>query len=339
MNNPTITVIVPIYNVEKYVSKCLESLINQTYKNFVVFAISDGSPDNSEEIVKKFASKDNRIKFFYKKNGGYGSVLEYAIKRVTTKYFLVCDPDDWLENTALEELYNFSEKNNIDVLVGDKYKIYTQDKRKEYIKSFKEKDDIKPLRIYSDDKSIQKFAFGEGSPHAKLYKTSVAKDIKFPHNVRYTDTILYVISLMKAKRVAYYNHALSYYLIDRPGNSMTDKSEAKIRDQIIVVKNIFSQVLECENKTSIIMYYLYYWIEILLGMMTQYSFNSFKHTYRKEIDNLISSLTFAKYKIKTVVYKQNSIKEKIIYKGLMGRYMRNIFINTYFFYKKLSHRG
>lgn len=171
--NPTITIIVPIYNVEKYVSKCLESLINQTYKNFVVFAISDGSPDNSGEIVKKYAAKDGRIKYFYKENGGYGSVLEYAIKKVKTEYFLVCDPDDWLANTALEELYNFSEKHNVDLLVGDKYYVYSQDGSKEYVKSFKENSSIIPLKIYSDDTSIQEFAFGEGSPHAKLYRTNI----------------------------------------------------------------------------------------------------------------------------------------------------------------------
>ena len=69
---PDITVIVPMYNVEKYVSKCLKSLLNQTYKNFEIWAVDDGSPDNSKEIVKKFADEDPRIKLIVKKNGGYG---------------------------------------------------------------------------------------------------------------------------------------------------------------------------------------------------------------------------------------------------------------------------
>ena len=94
MERSKVTIIVPIYNVEKYVSKCLDSLINQTMDEIEVFAIIDGSPDNSIDIVKKYASMDSRIKCFDKENGGYGSVLEYALDKIETEYFLICDPDD-----------------------------------------------------------------------------------------------------------------------------------------------------------------------------------------------------------------------------------------------------
>ena len=94
---PKVTIIVPIYNVEKYIEKCLRSLLAQSFSEFEVWAIDDGSPDNSSDIVKEFCKKDSRIKLIQKENGGYGSVLEYAIKRIETEYFLICDPDDWLE--------------------------------------------------------------------------------------------------------------------------------------------------------------------------------------------------------------------------------------------------
>ena len=89
MKENDITVIVPTYNVEKYIGKCLKSLLNQTYKNFEIWAVDDGSPDNSKEIIQKYQKVDNRIKYIYKKNGGYGSVLEYCIKKINTKYFLI----------------------------------------------------------------------------------------------------------------------------------------------------------------------------------------------------------------------------------------------------------
>ena len=114
-----ITVVVPIYNVEEYIGKCLVSLINQTFTNFEVWAINDGSPDNSSNIVEEYSKQDKRIKLINKENGGYGSVLEYGIKNISSKYFLVCDPDDWLETNALEELYNFAEKKIfLDLLLG-----------------------------------------------------------------------------------------------------------------------------------------------------------------------------------------------------------------------------
>ena len=82
-----VSIIVPIYNVEKYVEKCLQSLLRQTFKDIEIWAISDGSPDNSIEIIKKYSKKDKRIKCVEKENGGYGSVLEYAIKKINTEYF------------------------------------------------------------------------------------------------------------------------------------------------------------------------------------------------------------------------------------------------------------
>ena len=99
-----VTIVVPIYNVEKYVAKCLDSLIKQTFKDIEIWAISDGSPDNSVNIVKRYAAKDDRVKCIEKENGGYGSVLEYAIKNIKTDYFLICDPDDWISDEAIETL-------------------------------------------------------------------------------------------------------------------------------------------------------------------------------------------------------------------------------------------
>lgn len=99
-----VTVLVPMYNVEKYVSKCLDSLISQTYKDIEIWAVNDGSPDNSRNIVLDYAAKDSRVKLIDKENGGYGSVLQMGIKKIKSPYFLVCDPDDWLEPTAIGKI-------------------------------------------------------------------------------------------------------------------------------------------------------------------------------------------------------------------------------------------
>ena len=168
-----ITVVVPIYNVEKYVAKCLNSLIKQNYTNFEVLCVDDGSPDNSKAIVKKYAEKDSRIKLIEKENGGYGSVLQYSINNIRTEYFLICDPDDWLESTALKNLYEFAESNNLDIAVGDMYGVYPEgnDYVKKYIHTFYDELRILPNRVYTDKNIIEKFSFGHVSPHAKLFRT------------------------------------------------------------------------------------------------------------------------------------------------------------------------
>lgn len=220
MGIPKVTVLVPIYNVEKYVSKCLDSLLNQEFKDFEVWAVIDGSPDNSAQIVRKYCKKDNRIKLIEKNNGGYGSVLQYGVKNIKSEYFLICDPDDWLEKNALKELYVFSKKNDLDIAVADRYNVFEGEKT--YVQTFEDVPQIRPKKVYTDRTMIQRFAFGLVSPHAKLFKTDITKNIVFPRHVSYTDFVLYIISLANAKRVAYLNEALADYLFERPGNTKTD---------------------------------------------------------------------------------------------------------------------
>lgn len=234
-----ITVVLPIYNVEKYLRKCLDSLIEQTFSDFIVYAISDGSPDNSESIVLEYTKKDNRIEYFLKENGGYGSVLEYAIKMCKTEYLLVCDPDDWLEKDCLEKLYSVAKKDNVDLVIGEKYFVYNDS----YVKKFER---MKPnyFNLKSNFKytiDLTKMTFLSPSPHSKLYKTSLLKNISFPHKVSYTDFILYFVAVKNSKSIEYYDIPLSNYLVDRPGNSMTCKKPKMVSDLIIVWNSAYNQ--------------------------------------------------------------------------------------------------
>ena len=98
-----VTIIVPIYNVEEYVAKCLDSLLRQTYSDYVIYAVNDGSPKNEQPIIDRYAAAyPEKVVAIRKENGGYGSVLEMAIARLDSEYFLVCDPDDYLADDALE---------------------------------------------------------------------------------------------------------------------------------------------------------------------------------------------------------------------------------------------
>lgn len=111
-----ISVIVPVYNVEKYVSECLDSLINQTFKEFEIICVNDGSTDNSLSILKLYAEKDNRIKIINQANGGLSAARNSGLDMAQGKYVYFLDSDDFIVGDALEKLYDISEKENLDIL-------------------------------------------------------------------------------------------------------------------------------------------------------------------------------------------------------------------------------
>lgn len=307
--NADVTVIVPIYNVEKYVAKCLESLVTQTHSNIEIWAVDDGSPDNSKEIVKEFKKKDPRVKLIEKENGGYGSVLEYCINQIETKYFLICDPDDWLRKDTIEKLFKAANENNLDIVVGERYDVYVEDYHKKNIsiKSSISKNII-PKKVYKDKDNIQIFSFLDVSPHAKLYRTANLKGIKIPHKVSYTDYLLYLLALNSAQRVMYYDEPLAYYLSNRPGNSVTNSNLSKIKDYLIVWDATLGQL---SNTNNILYYRMYVQLRFILNEYGVLSIKPFKDKYGNSIKKSIRKLR--KYKKEII---SANVNEKPAYKRL-----------------------
>ena len=322
-----VSIIMPIYNVEKYLPKCFDSLIKQTFKDIEIWAISDGSPDNSVDIVKKYAKKDKRIKCIEKDNGGYGSVLEYAIKNIPTDYFLICDPDDYLASNAIETLYNLASKNDLDLVVGAKYLVYNDNDEKVYDKSMESFCKVMPDVVYEGDK-IGEFAFLHCSPHSKLYKTSIAKDIKFPKKVSFTDFLLYILALTNVKRAMYTDKPLSYYLTNRPGNSMTDINP-KIFDYHYQVMKYASDQLN--EKTD---------VNPLIYVRMYFQFRSIMNVYRAAHKGNIPNKYFEKLRtmLDLLENKKHIICQNIFYQGIKGKIYAILLFNKYtrkFFMKRL----
>ncbi len=116
-NNIKVSVIVPIYNVEKYLEKCIESIINQSYKNLEIILIDDGSPDNSGVIAEAFARKDNRIKVIHQKNSGVSVARNVGIDASTGEYICFADSDDYLMPDYVEYLLNIAIENDVDISI------------------------------------------------------------------------------------------------------------------------------------------------------------------------------------------------------------------------------
>ena len=333
-----VSIIVPIYNVEKYVAKCLESLTKQTFKDIEIWAISDGSPDNSVSIVKKYAKKDNRIKCIEKENGGYGSVLEYAIKNIKTDYFLICDPDDWISDDAVEILYNAAIKNDLDLAMANHYEIYEDGtiKNTSNISAYPNVFVPEFEKVYTRENGLEKFLFLIESPHAKLYRTAVAKDIKFPHKVSYTDSLLYMLFVLRSKRAMCFEKPLAYYLMEREGNTMTDVNPKIANYYHTVFISVITQYEEGKYKSQ----YFYYRMFLKFIRINTYVANiNDKKIYiekRKLIYELLKIcsnkrkeiIPFLKYepKRKQMAYKMmlNPFTSKFIYTYLSNKTYRSI---------------
>ncbi|MBQ8784417.1 MAG: glycosyltransferase family 2 protein [Alphaproteobacteria bacterium] len=113
----TVTVVIPVYNVEKYLEQCLDSVINQTYKDIEIICINDGSTDNSITILEKYALSDNRIKIISQTNQGISAARNAGIKVATGKYITFLDSDDFLSRDAIEKMVTAIENNYVDFVV------------------------------------------------------------------------------------------------------------------------------------------------------------------------------------------------------------------------------
>ena len=119
MHNPKISIIVPIYKAESTLVRCLDSLKAQTLPDFEVIMVDDGSPDRCGAMIDEFAARDGRFKAFHKPNGGVSSARQFGIDHATGEYTIHADPDDWVEPTMLESLYNKANETNADMLICD----------------------------------------------------------------------------------------------------------------------------------------------------------------------------------------------------------------------------
>jgi len=215
MNRKGISIIVPIYNAEKYLNKCIDSIINQTKKELEIILINDGSTDNTDKIIASY--NDKRIKYYKNKNQGIGKTRNFGIGKATGKYIMFLDSDDFLEKNACELLFNKVENSNTDIVICDFYKIYdnveVEEVRQPSFKSSSLKDNPNILNEYL-------------APWAKLYKREliVKNNIKFIENLKYEDAPFVVEALDKSKKIAKLDECLVYYAVH-------NNSETTVRDK------------------------------------------------------------------------------------------------------------
>lgn len=255
-----VTIIVPIYHVEKYLRACFDSLLKQEGDAYEILAVSDGSHDGCEDIMKEYEEKHrDLIHCVYKENGGYGSVLQLAIKTIRTPYFLVCDPDDTLESNAVETLLSLAKMSGADLTIGAKTFVYENSEERDYDPAYnRDFVTLKPDTVYRrTDEAFNDLFFVDPSPHAKLYKRTFSRFIQFPEKVGYTDNLLFYMNLLQAENVIYTDRSLANYLIDRAGNSMGDVSKKAMNGEIDVFCSIIEQAKNLKRVPDMFWYRMF----------------------------------------------------------------------------------
>ena len=214
--NQLISVIVPVYNVEEFVKKCLDSLVRQSYKNLEIIVIDDGSTDGSGKICDEFAKKEKNIKVFHKKNGGLSDARNFGIKKASGEIIAFVDSDDFVDEEYIGVMYGKMTRKDVDVVVCG----YNFVKPKKDVLSGKNA----AIKLLTKHENIDIVAWN------KLYRKSLFADneIWFPKGKKHEDTLTTYKVLSKARKVVYLDEIL-YFYNERPGSiTKTEKIEERL---------------------------------------------------------------------------------------------------------------
>ena len=184
-----ISVIIPVYNVEKYLKICLESVVNQTYKNLEIIIVNDGSTDNSLNIMNKYKS-DKRVKIYSKENGGLSSARNYGIDNSHGEFISFIDSDDYISNDFIEKLYKQIKCDNSDISMCR----YIREENKfthTYVAKKLNSEDVLEKILYQDDQTLYSVAAWN-----KLYRKEIFNDIRYPYG-KYNEDMFIICEIMK----------------------------------------------------------------------------------------------------------------------------------------------
>lgn len=231
---PKVSVLVPVYNVEKYLKQCLDSIIKQTLKDIEIICINDGSTDSSLSILEEFAKNDNRIKIINKENSGYGASMNMGLDLAIGEYIGIIESDDFTDEKMFEDLYDLAVKNNADIVKSDFYYHFSNEnisrkagKILSKNKAFSIKDDTSALKILPTIWSA-------------VYKRSFLNEnnIRFleTKGASYQDTSFAFKTLACAEKIYFTQNAYVYYRCDN------DNSSVKSKEKVFYICDEFDEI-------------------------------------------------------------------------------------------------
>lgn len=221
-----VSVIVPVYNVENYLRKCLDSLINQTLEDIEIIVVNDGSTDNSGKIINEFLKKSNKIKLVEKQNGGLSDARNYGMKYATGEYIAFLDSDDYVDKTAYEKMYNKAIDQNCDFVECDFVWKYDTKEKKDIGELYKDKHEmLEKARVVAWNKLIKRSLIEE-------------KKIEFPKGLRYEDIEFFYKLLPHINKFGFVKECLIYYV--QRNNSIVNTQNERTKEIFEVLDNVIT---------------------------------------------------------------------------------------------------
>lgn len=232
-----VSVIIPVYNVEKYLRRCLDSVVNQTYKNLEIILVNDGSPDNSKEICEEYVNKYDNIQLINQENQGNSGARNTALKNITGEYVMFVDSDDWIELDAIEYCVESMKKSDADIVVTQMVR------KKAYTPNKEENANILEKTLTQEQYAKQFFKIGSNKieyyVYSKLYKREVVNNITFPKGLSIGEDALVTFRyIQKAKKIFYSSKVTYNYFYNDA--SLTAKFSSKDFD----LEKIWDLVIE-----------------------------------------------------------------------------------------------
>lgn len=318
-----ISVIVPVYNVEKYIDKCLKSLVNQTLKDIEIIVVNDGSPDNSQKIIDTYTKKYKNVKSYIKKNGGISDARNYGLKYAKGEYISFVDSDDYIDLTMMEKLYNKAIEGSYDIVECNLHIVDDSGKLTKDVCHTLAED------VYTDDQLKKYMINMYTSVWNKIYKkTLFDNEIRFKKGVWFEDVEFLYKLIPYVKTIGFVNEKL-YYYVQREG-SITKTFDNRLYCYVDNWNGIvdFYKEKELYNKYYEELEYSY--VRYLYASFIRQSSNykdkkEFDKTVKMAIENVRK--TFPNYR-----------KNKYFYKNIKGIYLltfNKFFANIIFVIRRI----
>lgn len=313
-----ISVIVPVYNVEKYLVKCIESIINQTYKNIEIILVDDGSTDSSSEICDNYSMKYNNIITFHKKNGGLSSARNYGIENCNGEYITFVDSDDYISNVFIQTLYSAVKNKKADLVISGLKDFYEN----EIVKA--DNIDLNVEKVITKEIALKKMLLQEEidvNSTAKLYSKKIFENIRFPEGKLYEDIQIIDDIISNASCIVQISYR-GYYYLQRVNSIMYGKMSIerlvlieKTKQLIQYTKENYPDIVDASIKR-----YIYCNFHLLGRSVVD---NNYKNISIELKDNIItykkkiyrSDIFSTKEKIATFVLRFGLVSYKIFWKG------------------------
>ena len=229
MNEPKISIIVPVYKVEKYLKKCVDSILAQTYENLEVILVDDGSPDTCPAICDEFSKKDKRIKVIHKKNGGLSDARNAGLEIATGEYIGFVDSDDFISSEMYSVLLCNLLKSKADLAICNYVRV---DECGKVAVDLSMKETLKN-RCFSRKEFIEELLKPYGGYYVvawnKLYKRKIFENIRFPYGKQHEDEFIIHHIVSKCEKIVFVEEELYYYL-QREGSIMSNSFNVKFMD-------------------------------------------------------------------------------------------------------------